>query len=173
MTATATIRGMSLRVIPPAPTATGCQGCSRRDVLQGLAMTAATVLVGCHGEPTTEPDAGPSSTPTACGANLCLDLDDPLNAALTMVDGSLVVSAPKDKIILVRTSTAMVQAVSDICTHAGCGVRYDRVGKVFNCPCHGSRYSLTGAVLRGPASSPLKQYTTQLDQGTNVLTILV
>jgi len=167
------MRGMSLRVIPPAPTATGCQGCSRRDVLQGLAMTAATVLVGCQGEPTTDPDAGPGPSSMACGANLCLDLNDSRNAPLTMVDGSLVVNAPKDTIILVRTSTAMVQAVSDICTHAGCGVGYDRVGKVLNCPCHGSRYALTGMVLRGPASSPLKQYTTQLDQGTNVLTILL
>jgi len=171
--AAATMRAMPHRVVSPAPTDPECQGCSRRAVLQGLAMSAATVLVGCQGDSTLAPDAAPGSATTMCGANLCLDLDDPLNAPLTMVDGSMIVDAPKDKILVMRTSTTVVQAVSDICTHAGCGVRYDRVGKIITCPCHGSQYSLTGAVTRGPASRPLQKYLTQLDPGTNVLTILL
>lgn len=164
---------MPLRVIRPAPPDPECQGCSRRAVLQGFAMTAATVLVGCQGDSAPAPDAGSGASAAMCGNNLCLDLADPRNAVLTMVDGSITVNAPKDKILLMRTSTTAVQAVSDICTHAGCGVLYDPVGKVLNCPCHGSRYSLTGAVLRGPALTPLKQYLTELDPGTNQLTILL
>jgi cytochrome b6-f complex iron-sulfur subunit len=164
---------MSLRVVSPAPPDAGCQGCSRRAVLQGFAMTAASVLVGCQADTAPPLDAAPSSSTAMCGANLCLDLADPLNAALTMVDGSMVVSAPKDKILAIRTSTTVVQAVSDICTHAGCGVNYDRVAKIVTCPCHGSQYSLTGVVTRGPATRPLKKYVAQLDPGTNVVTILL
>ena|ERR1044071_2866308 len=124
----------------------------------------------------TEPDGGDggsSSAAKACGTNLCLDLNDPKNAALTAVDGSLIVAAPRDSILLVRSSTTVVQAVSDICTHAGCGVRYDRVNKILSCPCHGSEYTLTGMVLRGPAFKPLAKYQTQLDASTNQLTILL
>src|SRR5512140_179454 len=164
---------MPLRVVPAAPITSECGSCSRRDVLQGFAMTAAAALVGCQANSVLAPDAGPNSTTAMCGTNLCLDLNDPMNAMLTMVDGSMVVSAPSDKILVMRTSTTVVQAVSDICTHAGCGVRYDQAGKVITCPCHGSRYSLAGAVLRGPASRPLKNYQTQLDKATKVLTIML
>src|ERR1700681_3190254 len=120
---------MQLRVVPPAPIDAGCEGCSRRALLHGLAVTAATALVGCPSSPgdddTMTTDAGPGSTTSACGTNLCVDLNDPKNAALTKVDGALIVTAPRDTIILVRTSATAVQAVSDVCTHAGCGVRYD------------------------------------------------
>jgi cytochrome b6-f complex iron-sulfur subunit len=108
-----------------------------------------------------------------CGTNLCLDLKDAANAVLTTTNGTLTVQAPSDEILVIRTSATAIQAVSEICTHAGCSVLYDHVGKVLNCPCHGSRYSLTGVVLRGPATKPLKSYTTELDQSTNLLTIML
>lgn len=165
---------MRLRVVPPAPAGAGCQGCSRRQVLRGLAVTAATVLVGCPSEDASMmPDAGPGSTTSSCGGNLCLDLNDPTNAALATVDGTLLVRAPADTILAVRTSTTAVQAVSDVCTHAGCGVRYDHVNKILICPCHGSRYTLTGAVIQGPAVRPLARYQTQFDAGANQVTILL
>lgn len=165
---------MRLAVVPPDPTGAGCAGCSRRALLQGFAVTAATVLVGCGTDDTVlQPDAGPGSTTTACGNNLCLDLNDPLNAALTQVDGALIVSAPSDRIIVVRTSDTAALAVSDVCTHAGCGVRYDRANRIFSCPCHGSRYALTGEVLQGPATRALARYQSQLDLSANQLTIFL
>lgn len=165
-------RRMQLRVVPAAPR-DGCAGCSRRAVLHGLAATAAVALVGCPGTDSLSPDAGPGSTTSACGNNLCVDLDDPKNAALTRVDGTLIVSAPHDTILLIRTSTTAVAAVSDICTHAGCGVRYDHVNRNLVCPCHGSKYTLTGTVIQGPAFRPLARYQTQLDATANQLTIVL
>jgi cytochrome b6-f complex iron-sulfur subunit len=174
-------RAMQLRLVPAASTDEGCAGCSRRTVLRGLALTAASALVGCPGDGAmgTGPDGGgeggggSGSVASACGANLCLDLDDPKNAALTAIDGSLIVAAPRDSILLVRSSATAVQAVSGVCTHAGCGVRYDHVNKILSCPCHGSQYTLAGMVLRGPAFRPLAKYQTQLDASTNQLTILL
>jgi cytochrome b6-f complex iron-sulfur subunit len=166
---------MSLRVVRPSPTAPDCQGCSRRAVLRGFAMTAATVLVGCQGDSTSDPapDAAPNTMTSMCGANVCLDLNDPANAPLTRVDGSMTITVPKDRIILIRTSTTNVQAVSDICTHLGCSVLYNRVNKILTCPCHGSQYQLTGTVIQGPATRALMAYQTQLDASTNLLTVML
>ena len=46
-----------------------------------------------------------------------------------------------------------VHAISTICTHLGCVVKPTPEG--FECPCHGSRFALDGAVTRGPAPRPL------------------
>ncbi len=56
--------------------------------------------------------------------------------------------------IVVRQSNGSLAAFSAICTHAGCQVGFQS-GVIF-CPCHGSEFSASsGAVLRGPAVTPL------------------
>ena len=46
------------------------------------------------------------------------------------------------------------------CTHRGCQVQ--PAGEIMECPCHGSRYSRTGSVIRGPAPKDLVQYPTEV-----------
>jgi Rieske Fe-S protein len=50
-------------------------------------------------------------------------------------------------------------AMSAVCTHSGCLVTQppDGMGEV-PCLCHGSLFDRNGAVLRGPATSPLQHY---------------
>jgi Rieske Fe-S protein len=50
-------------------------------------------------------------------------------------------------------------AFSAICTHQGCQVNPPNAatGKS-SCPCHGAQFDGNGAVLRGPARSPLPHY---------------
>jgi glycine/D-amino acid oxidase-like deaminating enzyme/nitrite reductase/ring-hydroxylating ferredoxin subunit len=50
-----------------------------------------------------------------------------------------------------------VHAVSPTCTHMGCLVAFNGVEKAWECPCHGSRFDLDGAVLQGPATKPLRR----------------
>lgn len=41
------------------------------------------------------------------------------------------------------------------CPHLGCSVGFDSQLNVFKCPCHGSRFALDGAVIKGPATAPM------------------
>lgn len=47
-------------------------------------------------------------------------------------------------------------SLSSVCTHLGCITRHQPGAKVIACPCHGSRFSLEGDVLAGPAPRPLR-----------------
>ena len=53
------------------------------------------------------------------------------------------------------------------CTHLGCTV--DRTGSGFHCPCHGSVFDQSGAVLSGPAPSPLAWFELTLSRDGHVV----
>lgn len=50
---------------------------------------------------------------------------------------------------------AQVFVLSNICTHLGCGVRWDGNAKAFLCPCHNGRFDIEGKVVAGPPPKPL------------------
>src|SRR5438445_11424003 len=58
-----------------------------------------------------------------------------------------------------------IAGVSAICSHLGCTVLPAASG--LQCPCHDSRFDLTGGFLQGPAGSSLLRYTVAFD-GTTV-----
>ncbi len=49
-----------------------------------------------------------------------------------------------------------LHAVSLRCTHLGCLLRFNGAERSWDCPCHGSRFDVDGAVLEGPAVDPLE-----------------
>ncbi len=67
---------------------------------------------------------------------------------------------------LLHPSQGTFRAVSAVCTHQGCPVRF--VGDGFHCPCHGATYDATGQVTGGPAPSPLAPIKVTVE-GTDVI----
>ena len=54
-------------------------------------------------------------------------------------------------------------ALSNICTHLGCRVRWiDDEGKFF-CPCHNAIFDKDGNVVTGPPPLPLEQFETKIE----------
>jgi glycine/D-amino acid oxidase-like deaminating enzyme/nitrite reductase/ring-hydroxylating ferredoxin subunit len=55
-----------------------------------------------------------------------------------------------------RDDGGVLHALSPVCTHLRCLVRWNTAERSWDCPCHGSRFDpTTGAVLHGPAVRPL------------------
>ena len=134
-----------------------------------LRVIAAATVAACGSSPqTVDPDASESPDGGATCSN-CLDLADPANAALTHVGGSRVVRVNNASVLVARTSDTTFIALSAICTHAGCTVRFATTQ--ISCPCHGSLFALDGTVLRGPATRPLAKHTATYDPTTNIVTL--
>jgi len=55
-----------------------------------------------------------------------------------------------------RDESGAAHAVSARCTHLGCLVHFNDAERVWECPCHGSRFATDGRVLQGPALRPLE-----------------
>ncbi|HEV2064680.1 MAG TPA: Rieske 2Fe-2S domain-containing protein [Thermoanaerobaculia bacterium] len=58
-------------------------------------------------------------------------------------------------VALYRDAGGSLHASSSVCPHRGCDVDWNGQEKVWDCPCHGSRFTPEGAVIRGPAAQPL------------------
>jgi len=128
----------------------------RKEFLSVLGLGAAAVaceicLGGCN-----NPNAGMNITaPT--NVDFTLDLTNPAWAGLAAAGGYVY----NGGVIVAHASGGYV-AVSQACTHQGSTILFDASNNTFFCPAHGSRFSLTGGVLNGPAGSPLGTYKTSL-----------
>jgi cytochrome b6-f complex iron-sulfur subunit len=73
---------------------------------------------------------------------------------------------------ITRVTDTSVAAVSRICTHEGCTVDLPLASLLtLNCPCHGSRFQVTGQVVNGPAARPLASFPTVIVGDQVVVTL--
>lgn len=49
-------------------------------------------------------------------------------------------------------------ALKAVCTHLGCPPRWQAAEQRFVCPCHGSRFGISGRLQHGPALRALERY---------------
>jgi cytochrome b6-f complex iron-sulfur subunit len=138
----------------------------RAEFISKLGLGVAVVCAGCSlascgskgNDPSPSTDNAPSP-PTQTGPLFTVDL----SSQLTSVGDSMV----SNGVIIVRIATgnaaASFTAVQVACTHEGAAINYNESQGIFICPRHGSEFSKTGAVVLGPAASPLHQYTVTVD----------
>jgi cytochrome b6-f complex iron-sulfur subunit len=167
----------------------------RRFVVRGIAAALVAGMLGCGTdlrrgdddgvEPGPDgPDGGvgmssgsSSTTPppapgfAMCGDDLCIDLAESANASLRVVGGQRIITIGAKRYLVIRTATDAFIALSAICTHSGCSVSYAKAGNNIVCPCHGSTFTLGGAVTHGPATLPLASYDTSFDETSEILTV--
>lgn len=72
---------------------------------------------------------------------------------------------------LVKEASGDFKAFAVNCSHLGCSVAFNADAKRFDCPCHGSQFSITGTVVHGPAAFPLSNLAWK--QGNSPSEILV
>lgn len=109
-------------------------GFPRRAVLIGA---AALPLAGCAKA------AHPSAPTPSAGQPLAAAAAVPVGSG-TIIDG----------VLLTQPTPGVFKGFLARCTHAGCALTEVRDDEAV-CPCHGSRFTLDGAVARGPATEPL------------------
>lgn len=66
-----------------------------------------------------------------------------------------------------RDKNNALHVVSAECTHLKCIVKWNNSEKIWDCPCHGSRFTYDGKVVNGPANSDLPYYTEKDGQAEN------
>ncbi len=97
-----------------------------------------------------------SQDPAPSNVDFTLDLSQSANSALTVDGGSLT----SQGILIVRISAGTFTAVFRSCTHEGTAVNF--VSNKFVCPNHGATFDINGNVTKGPATTSLRKYNTQL-----------
>lgn len=130
--------------------------CTRREALSLGAGAMGALLVGCAG--------AIEGTRAVASEGGVLRLGFDAHPELKSVGGAVLVQADgKGKPLLVRRDgEASALALSLACTHMGCTVRPAEGDDGLACPCHGSRFDASGAVVRGPAKAPLDRRASEV-----------
>ncbi|MCG7592688.1 ubiquinol-cytochrome c reductase iron-sulfur subunit [Mycobacterium sp. PSTR-4-N] len=135
---------------------------TRKAVLTGAGVGAAAVaLAACSGGSSSD---GGSSSSEPAGSSGSAGTDEALATTADVPVGSGVIVG---KTVVTQPTAGDFKAFSAVCTHSGCLVNKIADGTI-DCPCHGSKFSLDGAVVNGPAKKPLEPVAVRV-QGDSIV----
>lgn len=135
---------------------------SRRQLLNFLTGAAVAATAGSALYPAAKFFTPPAES-SEDGAMIAKDkLGNPIPAAQILAEApgtrALIAGLAGEPtyLTLKADGTLDEMGIVDNCTHLGCTFPWNPVDEQFQCPCHGSRYTPDGMVVRGPANRPLK-----------------
>jgi nitrite reductase/ring-hydroxylating ferredoxin subunit len=131
-------------------------------------VAAGAIWPACSGNSTSPSNATGLPTVSATAVSGALSLTVDAASPLAAVGSAALVQSSAANVLVSRTAQDTFTAVTAVCTHEACTIN-GISGSIYVCPCHGSQFSATGGVVKGPAAQPLRQFTTRFS--SNVLTI--
>lgn len=135
-----------------------CACCSKAAGL--LAMGA---VAGCGGSPTGPSSNAQSLTSVAATVNgRAVSVSVGANSPLASTGGMAMTQTSVGTFLLTRTGATSATVLTATCTHEGCAIN-GFSGSQFVCPCHGSTFSTSGSVVKGPANRALQQFAAQVN----------
>jgi menaquinol-cytochrome c reductase iron-sulfur subunit len=123
----------------------------------GVPLAGYTILPTLRRTPEIWNDAGPVT-------GLISGRPRELKVLRTIQDGWLKTTVPKS-VWAVKQDSGEVVVFSGLCTHLGCGFRWNSDMQRFQCPCHTAAFALDGQVLGGPPPRPLDRLPAKVEGG--------
>ena len=155
--------------------------CSRRNFFKNSAAGIGKIVIwsftvpfieGCSSIASKKTGIWASVSPRRDRASIIVDVSKTENRPLSTVGGTLALGVNDvdwKGMLLYRESETMVKAFSRECTHEQCTIS-PFINGISSCPCHRSKFNLSGDKISGPARGALNQYTTAVDG--NLITII-
>ena len=143
-------------------------------------VTVASLVEGCGGSgggPTNPggggggggvPTMSTIGNATTQGNAVTVNID--AASPLSSVGSAAIVQTAAGSFLVTRIGQDTFNAMTAICTHEQCVITGFSSG-TFVCPCHGSRYSSSGAVQMGPANRNLQTFRTQFTNSVLTITL--
>jgi Rieske Fe-S protein len=141
------------------------QGVSRRGILAGglgAVAAAAGVAVGVGVDRAVNaPQPWPAMVPQGAGAWL------PVAATDALAEGQVLRFTANSLVGFIRRTTDGFAALSGACTHMGCFLDWNVSARTYDCPCHGGRFTDSGAAAPSSpvAYRPLPKLQTRVEDG--------
>ncbi|GGC04734.1 QcrA and Rieske domain-containing protein [Dyadobacter sediminis] len=158
------------------------EGMKRGEFLKSLGLSTSALMAfyclgttmtacGSSTDPQLEPEPGSgtglSGTTTGNAVNFTVDLTHTSYSSLKTAGNYKIIG----DVLVAFSNASSYAALSKICTHQGAEVQYRKDQNDIYCPSHTSEFTLTGAVKKDPATTPLKAYKTTLSADGNTLTV--
>jgi len=136
-----------------------CASCGRAAGLLALGLAA-----GCGGNSSTGPSSDAQSLPSASAtvSGRTVSIQAGTGTTLANTGAMAVAQTSIGTFLVTRTGSTSATALTATCTHEGCTIN-GFSGSQFVCPCHGSTFTNSGAVVKGPANRSLQQFNAQVN----------
>ena len=143
---------------------------SRRNFFQAAIWGIGGLIGIGYGVPAVAYVVGPSlksqqtQTWMRLGPTSKVELGTPTLFTLTIqTQTGWIASTEELSVYVLSTDGRTYIAMSNICTHLGCHIRWIAEQNNFFCPCHNGVFDISGSVLAGPPPRPLDRYDVKVE----------